>query len=599
MHMQVVQTVRGRERAVFIRCFQALALIPLFCAFSVSVPAQQSKRSTDFSSARTSFDSGNWLAASSEFHAIVGNQAAVRRPADELAEAAVFSLRCRVNLQDVAGFESVRESCLAAARGSAFEGQALLEVGKHLAKNTKDTTAAIDQFNAVVAAFPGDVFAASGALYERGLLECDSLRMPHAAKESLDAVTKRYPSSPFCDDALVVLARVERVLGNVAGIDEAARRLKEMGAAPALRQKVQFEKAEYHNKIRQNRHDAVCEYQAVIDSFPTEAKSQAAAQARVRMADLVPGGNFHASMELYRQVRDEKAAPAATRAWSALNLAYMQFQVRDEEGAARTLEALVADKSYPAAYKAKASEALKALRDPDSVENAQLRYDRAARCRQVNHSFDVAFFDYRSVVRKFDGRDGAPAAAAARVKELPREDQAQWHYKVAFAQFMTGHGQQALDLCERILKEMNPSGVTKWQCLYMIAYLKGRGGDDAESARGMRQIADTCPVDEVTMHAYMELVRLLDLMGDEAAVVLTLEEFRVRYPRHHWSEQADAFQKHFFSVDTSLIQHVEESRPALVAKWGGRLPGGGLPDADHPSHVIASDAITIPTGGAQ
>ena len=395
-----------------------------------------------------------------------------------------------------------------------------------------------------------------------------------------------------------MVARVERFLGNLAGIDAAARQLEQMDAAPALQQKVQFERAEYYNNFHQRRSDSIVEYDKVINAFPGVQRSQAAAQARVRIADLIPADNFHTSMDLYRQTRDDSAAPAALQAWSALNLAYLEFQVRDEAAAAATLQRLISQKGTPAAYKAKAEAALKALREPESVENAQLRFDRATRCRTVNHSLDIAFFDYRSVVRKLDN-EGAKTAAAEEIAKLPVDQQAQWRYKVAFGLFMTGYGPEAYEMCEEILADYQPTDITKWQCLYMLAFLKGRVGHNADAAASMRSIIDSCPIDEITQNAYMELVRLNDIQGDKLGAVLTLEELRVRFPLHYLAGEALAFQKNFYRYDPTLAEGMTNKRAPLVAKWGGRAPSLPFDDPNHNPQTIASDAITVPTGGAQ
>ena len=116
-----------------------------------------------------------------------------------------------------------------------------------------------------------------------------------------------------------------------------------MGAAPAMVQSAQFERAEFMNKARGDRRAAITEYSRVFTDFPSA--NDAAALAKIRAADLVPGGDFRTSLAMYRDVL--ATHPKLTRSlrdWVQCQIGICQFQVRDESAAAETFSKLAATK---------------------------------------------------------------------------------------------------------------------------------------------------------------------------------------------------------------------------------------------------------------
>jgi tetratricopeptide (TPR) repeat protein len=392
--------------------------------------------------ARALLDSGRALDAAVSFEQVMSRGRAGERA--EAASLVLLSLHA-AGRHDL--LESKAAACRRAAEGTAFAAHCDLYRGRSLRVNAKDTTAARALLSSVAASPASDAFAASGALYEIALIDLDTLRLPFAAHRSLEDLLARYPASPFADDALVALARAGTGMGRLDVIESATARLRAMGAAPALLQKVQFERGEFMAKARRDRTAAAREYVAAFTAY--DAKTEAGVLARLRAADMVPGGNFEYAKQLYESVlaQQSPAVRPAHRDWAECMRAVCLLQLgRFDE--ARAAFAAMEGRALAAAVQAVVSLHVRGLGHPDTPEGLVVWYDRGIRARVADTAGDETFWDMQRVIvrarRPWFERFLTDAS-------VPVEERAQMLYRVAFARFLCGYLDDAQSLAERAL----------------------------------------------------------------------------------------------------------------------------------------------------
>jgi tetratricopeptide (TPR) repeat protein len=544
-----------------------------------------------FDEAKTLFDARDWRASAQAFEA-AGQTDAAHRP-----EAAAFILRAYANAGDHAAVTGHLDACLSAARSTPFESQCLLEAARSTYQNAKDTTGALEQLSALLAKFPADPFATPGALYHEGTVQLDLQKLPVAACSTLERAVKEWPSSPFTDDALLAEARAGARIPDLAVIDSAIDRLGAMNAAPVLRQKAQFERADYFENARKDRPGALAEYAKVLAGFPDT--TECAALARLRIADLVPNGEFRLGLRHYAQVlATHPGLKPALREWAQAQAGIYQYQLGNKDAARATFEALLS--SNPGARaRATAEKYLTGMAQPDSEQNILILYDRAVRRRQVARGEDESYFDMQRVLAA--GKRGFFARYAADTSR-DIEDRAQMLYRECFAKYYCGYGGEAREMAESILRDLNPQGVTRYECLYLRAFLMGRTGEWGRSVAEWKALVDASPPASILPKCYLELAKAQHMAGDSLGAVFTLQELIVRFPARLESETAAQHLVVFFERDPSLVDALAGQKPLIAARWrkDTTLLASGLPD--DAGGGIVPDAATdrhSTTGGAE
>jgi tetratricopeptide (TPR) repeat protein len=564
-------------------------LIPVLAAATVALCAPAFCQT--LSTAKAKFDSGDYAGAAADFESVVQRGATIERP-----EAAAFVIRSLSQAGNHSQVVDKYDRILTAARGTQFEGECAFERAKSTQVNAKDTTSALAQYAEVLAKYPGNVFAASGALYQRGTIELDKLKTPNAALSTFEQVARSYPSSPFVDDALVKLAEAGVGAERLDVIDSAGERLRAMKARPGLLQTVQLQRGEYMAKVKGSRREAVEEYRKAYEDHAAAGRTQSAAIALVRAADYVPGGDFRAAAKLYQRVLDDHPkAPAALRHWALLHLGIYEYQAGDEAKARATVEQVIALKPGGAVER-EARKYLKGIAEPESVESLQIVYDRGIRQNQTGQGLDRVFWDMQRVISKSRGEAFERFVSSP---ETDDEEAAQMMYRLCYAYYNGGYGAKAFELAGRILEEFQPRGVTRQQCLFMRAHLMGRAGRHDEAVPVWRTLIDSNPKREVLVDAYLELSRALDFSGDALAAVLALDELSVRLPNSLQAEFAADRRKTFETEDGAIIAKAEEQRLALIAKWRGKEPPSEVAGANPLFPLPAPQDSSTLAGGAQ
>lgn len=243
----------------------------------------------------------------------------------------------------------------------------------------------------------------------------------------------------------------------------------------------------------------------------------------------------------------------------------MLWQLEDEAGAKRCLEEFVGTWSPEEKHAREARLILEAIADPDSTSSVVAHYDRAIRNNQTSCRLDLVFWDMQRIIGK---AEKLPFKRYVDDMSVGREDRAQMMYRLAYANFHSGYGGKAFLLAGEILEKWQPEGVTRHQCLYMRAHLLGRISRWKEAVPIWRQLIEQEKAGfDILRKAYLEYARALDMSGDSMGAVFALEELQARYPKAREAEVAKEWETAFLETDTSLVAHVEEQRPIIIAKW--------------------------------
>jgi tetratricopeptide (TPR) repeat protein len=551
--------------------------------------------------ARALLDSGRALDAAASFEQVMS-----RGRAGERAEAASLVLLSLHTAGRHDLLEAKAAACRRAAEGTAFAAHCDLYRGRSLRVNAKDTTAARALLSSVAASPASDAFAASGALYEIALIDLDTLRLPFAAHRSLEDLLARYPASPFADDALVALARAGRGMERLDVIDDAARRLAEMKARPSMRQTVQLERALFMQNVKDSPHEAAQNYRRVLDDYPGHSQTAAAHLARVRLADLVPGGDFERALHLYDEVAASTAPVESwVRDWAKVNRAVYLYQLRREDEARAAFERLAAERPKSARLRREIERHLTGLSDPESSAAVMIEYDRAIRFHRAKYGSERALWDLDAIIVR--GEKGLIERLAGD-SALSREERAQMLYRLAFAYVETGRQREGFDLSVRILEELQPTGPTRWECLWMQAMLLWRFGRYDESASTWQRLIESDAPSHIKRQAYLEFAMSQSFAGDKLGAALSLEELRVRFPASRQAESAGRRLEEMKFSDPGVVLTAAKQRPYLTAKWQrppGASPGTAPPDVvrgtpDESEPVAADPVALMPVaGGAQ
>ena len=278
--------------------------------------------------------------------------------------------------------------------------------------------------------------------------------------------------------------------------------------------------------------------------------------------------------------------------WARMQTGIYQYQLGDTTAARVTFEALLADKPI-GIVKRECEKYLVGLADPESTESLLITYDRAIRWSQTDQGLDRAFLEMQGVLSKCR-KSRAVSDFVANAK-ADREERAQMRYRRAYALYYSGHGREAFDMAQSILDTENPRGVTKWECLYLQAFLLGRMGEHQPAATRLQAIVDANPKIDFLPQIYNDLSHQRRASGDLLGSVLTLEEMAIRYPARIEASRATEFNAETLKWNPELKPAVEERTPAIVARWQKRPTGA--PTSTPGGKAVVKQEVEPATGG--
>jgi predicted negative regulator of RcsB-dependent stress response len=161
------------------------------------------------------------------------------------------------------------------------------------------------------------------------MLQAFESQDPARGQELAGEITGQYGSTPYADQAVLVLARVAVEQGN---LDEAATRLRQVMEQSkdkelALVARLRLARVQ----LAQGKHD---EALATLDS--TDATAVGAAVAELRGDVLLARGDEAAALEAYRKALAEGATPAET---GVIDTELLQLKIDELAGAAQAPKA--------------------------------------------------------------------------------------------------------------------------------------------------------------------------------------------------------------------------------------------------------------------
>ncbi|MGI8906091.1 MAG: tetratricopeptide repeat protein [Candidatus Sumerlaeaceae bacterium] len=584
-----------------------MKLLPLALFITVASLLHHTTFAEDISAAKAAFEARNYAGAAAAAEQVLSSGTAQEKP-----EAAALLLKAHRNLPQHEEVLANYDQCLTAALSTAFESQVKLERAKSLHDNARDTTAALAAYNEILSTYPNDAYSAPGALYGIGMLQAGALKIPASARQTYDRVITEFPASHVAGSAVVGKARLAVPLKDITALEQAEAALNGIQAKPNIRQAVQFERGEYNAKVRGPgaRRHAAREYQKTFKDFPELAQSDIGAMAKLRAADNFPMDDFNQSLVLYKEVLDNyPKLENALREWAALNHATMLYQLEREQEAAAALQSLI-EQNPSSKIKSAAQQLLTGITDPNTTEAMVALFDRAIRFERSGRHYDLLFWDMQRIITKSREQEYQDYVTNQQVSSELRADM---RYRLAYAYFHSGYGEEAMDLAGKILEEDSPSLNTRAHCLYLRGFLLGRISQWTEAAQVMKQVIDADPGFAILRNAYLEYSRALDLSGDRLGAALALEELGIRYPLSYENEQANIRRRHFATRDRTLAVQVEAMRPALIAKFkpvgkdasllqtgiAWTPPIGSYPAAPSAETSYASAVIEPRIGGAE
>lgn len=313
----------------------------------------------------------------------------------ERGKAAVLLLRSLNLAGDHAALAESLDRCLEASAGDAeSEASCQLEHAKSVEVNLDDKQQALGLYNELIAQYPNATFATPAALYQRGGVEL-ALHQVDNARATYDRVINGYSTSPFVDDSLAGMAKVEAAALNPEGIKHTVSRLEEkFPSSPALQQAL-LTQGDFANGVSGQVRDAFFAYQKLIKANPNGI---GAATARLRLADRAVGGNFDKAITEYETIlQDYPNLPKSLREWALCQIGLFHWQMNRPEKAkdflSKVLESAPANRNVAKS----AQTIISAINNPQSIEKILALYDRGLRWRKAKVCVDLCWKDFLEI----------------------------------------------------------------------------------------------------------------------------------------------------------------------------------------------------------
>lgn len=431
----------------------------------------------------------------------------------------------------------------------------------------RDAEAAIDAATGILAENPSDPNIGAGALILKATAERRVLKDPAAAYATLARVAREFETSSRLGEALLLQIDCADEIPDADALEQAHDEIRRRFPNDAFLNATAEDKHAYFISVTGRNHvKAIRRWQTVADTYP---QTTAAAEARITIACLAWDGDFAkanremaATLESYPQLRSDLAN--YTRSRMAQNV----FQLRDEEAARRAFKELDERTDLTARRRAEARMYLKGLSDHDSTERVKIVYTRALRQNMIRKGMDLAFDDLQEIIQKVHRRPTeAVRAALADTRPETREERAQLRYTACYGLFVAGRGREAYELAQDILDREQPEGSMKFHCLYMRAYLQGRGGDWNGAAAVWREVLAAGDKIDILPNAYLEYARALDMADRPGEALDALLDCIARFPYRMEADHAALAADRILLRQPELRPEVDGRQLAARTRW--------------------------------
>jgi hypothetical protein len=363
-------------------------------------------------------------------------------------------------------------------------------------------------------------------------------------------------------DALLQQSRMGLETEQLPPIDDAKNQLQQLQAPSDPVQQVQLDRAEFYRAVRKDPDGAMLEYRKVYESGP--ATSALAAEARIREADFVPLKDLPAANEAYSAVlAQHPGLRKDLKDHAKFQIAFNKLLMKDEAGAEAGFAELLTQQPN-AELKARAEAYVAGIGAFNTTASMVVSHDRATRYMEINVMKDEAFWDAQLILTQSKQPWFQEYLSN---QNIPQADRALALYQVAYARWICGYGRDAFETAGRVLTDFTPDDRTKYESVYMRAYLLGRGGDLKPAIDAWRELIDENPAVDFLPLVYDNLADCLLRHGDELGSVFALEELSARFPFSLQAERAQGSLNLRKANNPELARKAEAQRTAIAARW--------------------------------
>lgn len=551
-------------------CYRRAILVVALCAFASAAHTQT------LAQVKTYMAAHDYANAATAAQSVLSSGAAGEKP-----EAAVLLLRAYCRALNHRAVEDNYLACKQAGSGTQFEAECTYERTYSLYKNAHKFDRAYNDFGTLAASQPASVYAASGAAYQRAVIEFEKLGMQSDAATHLENLTTTWPDSPWKAKALFMLLRVAIGNRDPVAIEAAHQRFISHNPEGDLVPAAELLRADFDNDTAGDIRAAHLRYNSIIKRWPDSVE---ATISRLRIADLALAGDFERSIKLYEQVIRElpqKNKYRYLRNYTQLQLGIAHFQLGQTEQAQAAFQQLLS--AQPGlALTPRAQSALHAIQDPASADGLIALYERGLRWRRTGIRRDSCWQAFTEFKRR---------AANERAFEtyctdpnIPVEQRAQMRYRLALVYFELGYHLDMGPIIQPILQLLpaprtdNTRSVTRSLTLYMEAYHHAHCGHYGMAIQAFRDLIEEDKTNvAVVPVVYNALAKAQEMSGDILGATLTLEEFAVLYPYRTEAKQMTMRQARLLTDNPMAAALFPENRRTLIAK------------IKHPNRALALD----------
>lgn len=514
-----------------------------------------------FTTAKAKFDAFQFLDAANDFQAIVED---VNSP--DRAQAAVYMLRGYRRAQKHALLMANFSAASAATSGTPYVDECLYEKALSLYKNAHKPTDAYIIFGQIAGSHPQSVWAGSGSMFQRGTIQLEKYHDLTNAAATMNAMLQAYPTSPFAAKAYFVLFRCAILSNDPPAVDAAHQQFVAAFPNSEYLPDAELRHGDFEMRVRGSTGNALARYRNVVARWPD---TDFARSARLRINELAPDG-FEAAIADYTALLAEiRNHPKFKfqKNLCRLQLGEYCYQLGLNDDATSYLQALLAQN--PAAPVATTTRTyLEAIADPSSTCGIYCLWERAMRWRDQHGHLDKCWSDLGQL-RNYADLDRF--TSYINDASIYKEDRANALYRVALANFDLGDHAAASEIAQRVLDELQPVRVARYECLYLIAYHHSHCGHFGHASSMYRSLIDeNSGYAAIVPTAYFELANNQELNGDHLAAMLTLEEFRTLYPYRAEVQRIVGMENRIAAEGAELQAAFSRARTELLSQIGKR-----------------------------
>lgn len=521
--------------------------------------ANQGGTSAAFAEAKLKFDTFQFLDAANDFKAIANDDSSPDR-----AQAAVFMLRGYRRAQKHALVMQNFSAAAAAAASTPYAVECTYEQALSLYKNAHKVTDAYIMFGTIADSHPESIWAGSGSIFQRGTIQLEKYHSLSQAAATMHSMLETYPTSPFAAKAYFILLRCAILSNDPTAVDAAHQQFVAACPISEYLPDAELRHGDFEMRVRGSTGNALQRYRNVVSQWPN---TDFARSARLRINEIAPDG-FEAAIAdctaLLGEIRDHPKFKFQKNLCRLL-LGQYYYQLGLDDNATSAFQSVLAQNPGPQPA-VTARTYLDAIADPPSTSGLYCLYERAMRWRD-RHGYMDKCWDDLAQMRAFAEME--PFNNYISDESVSSEDRSSALYRLALGNFDLGDHDVAAEIAQRVLDELHPTRVARYECLYLIAYHHAHCGHFDHAISLYRSLIDeNSGYAAIVPPAYFEMAKKQQLNGQHLAAMLTLEEFRTLYPYRAEVQRAIGEENRISAEGPDLQIAFAQAKSALLAQIG-------------------------------